>query len=287
MKRALILLSGLALSLASHAKVLQQQLPQIHYVNLPVHVDETTKYDIGAQLRLPRNREGLIPAVVVLHASGGVDSTGNFYIKKLNKAGIATLELDMWGGRGMAGGADNRPDWPQQTLPDAYTALAYLAQHPDIDASKIGIMGFSWGGVVSMLTATNQYDAMSPLPFKFAAHVAHYPVCYGYNQIPGFEFQDLTGARVLIQSAELDQYDYPGACPNMVSQIPAMDRQYVEVIEYPGVHHMWDRMEPDLTVNDIFAHMGQGGEVLLAADPETAKNPRRKAVRFFKDVFGM
>ena len=91
MKRPLLFASALLLSLSVNAKVLNQQLPHIHYVNLPVQVNEDTQLDIGAQLRIPRNIEGPMPAVVVLHASGGVDSAGSFYIKRLNNAGIARL----------------------------------------------------------------------------------------------------------------------------------------------------------------------------------------------------
>lgn len=276
---------ALAFSATLQAKVTKNQLPYVHYINLLVQVTEEIQLDIGAQLRIPRDAEGPMPAVIILHSSGGVDSTGAFYAKRLNKAGFATLELDMWGGRGLTGGTSDRPSSPHETLADAYTALAYLAQRPDIDANKIAVMGFSWGGIVSLLTATQQYDAIANLPFKFAAHIAHYPVCYGYNNIPGFEFQNLTGAPVLIQSAELDGYDFPGACPFMVSQIPQMDQQYVEVVEYQGVQHTWDRLEPAIVIEDPFANLGQGGEVQLAPDTYTARKSRRKVVRFLKNVF--
>jgi len=285
MKKLLFVLFVMVCSFAAQAKVAKEQLPFINYVNLPVELAPGVQINTAAQLRIPRDAEGPLPAVIILHTTAGIDSTGRFYAKRLNKAGIATLELDLWGGRGLSGGATSRPEAPQQTLPDAYTALAYLAQRPDIDANKIGIMGFSWGAVVTMLTATKQYDDLAGLPFKFAAHVAHYPICYGYNNVPGFEFQNLTGAPVLIQSAELDQYDFPGACPLMVSQIPEADQALVEVIEYPGVYHTWDRLEPEIEVFDPVAYLGVGGMVTLAPDKKTARKSRRKAVKFFQNVF--
>ncbi|NVK25492.1 MAG: dienelactone hydrolase family protein [Gammaproteobacteria bacterium] len=195
------------------------------------------------------------------------------------------MEVDLWGGRGLTGGSADRPEAPHETLPDAYSALVYLAQHPSIDADKIALMGFSWGGVVSMLTATNAIDSAFNLPFRFAAHIAHYPVCYAYNQIPGFDFSNLTGAPVLIQTAELDDYDFPGACELMVSQIPESDQQVVTVIEYPDVYHTWDRLEPKLIVEDPASHVGQGGLVTLSPDLETAKKSRRKAVKFLQATF--
>jgi uncharacterized protein len=285
MLKKLLLCSLLMTSVYVEAKEAKQQLPHINYVNLPVQINESVSLDIGAQLRIPRNLTEPAPAVILLHSSGGVDSTGQFYAKKFNKHGIVTLEVDMWGGRGLAGGGSDRPSSPHETLADAYTALAYLAQRPDVDPTKIAIMGFSWGGVVSMLTATNQFDSAANLPFKFAAHIAHYPICYGYNQIPGFEFNNLTGAPVLIQSAELDGYDYPGACPVMVSQIPAADQALVEVVQYEGVQHTWDRLEPEIVVEDPFSNLGAGGLVTLSPDTKTAKKSRRKALRFLQSVF--
>ena len=139
--------------------------PFTNYINLPVVVDAETTLNIGAKLQIPKTITAPAPAVIILHTTIGVDNTGSFYAEKLNKKGIITLELDMWGGRGLTGGAADRPAAPQQTLADAYTALAYLAQRPEVDADKIGLLGFSWGAVVTMLTATNQYDAMSTLPY--------------------------------------------------------------------------------------------------------------------------
>ncbi|MFC3092836.1 hypothetical protein DRW07_01285 [Alteromonas sediminis] len=285
MKKLLFVLSITLCAFASHAKIEKAQLPFINYVSLPVEVAPGVNITTAGQLRIPRDAKGPVPAVILLHTTAGIDSTGSFYAKKLNNAGIATLELDLWGGRGLSGGATSRPAAPQETLPDAYTALAYLAQRPDIDANKIGIMGFSWGAVVTMLTATKQYDDLAGLPFKFAAHVAHYPICYGYNNVPGFEFENLTGAPVLIQSAELDHYDFPGACPLMVSQIPEADQAVVEVIEYKNVFHTWDRLEPEIEVFDPVAYLGVGGMVTLAPDKKTARKSRKKVVKFFTEVF--
>lgn len=287
-----LILTGLLLSQSyafakSHSqRVLEEQLPFINYISLPVQLTPDVTINTSGQLRIPRDVDTPVPAVLILHNSAGVDSTGAFYAKRFNKVGYATLELDLWGGRGLTGGSADRPGSPHETLADAYAALTFLAEHSSIDQDKIAIMGFSWGGVMSMLTATNQFDAIfNSSPYEFSAHIAHYPVCYVYNQLEGFEFSDLTGSPMLIQSAEFDDYDYPGACPSMVSQIPANDQALVEVVEYPNVSHTWDRLEPELIVEDPFGNVGQGGEVLLAPDFKTAQKSRRKAVQFLKDTF--
>ena len=142
-----------------------------------------------------------------VHGSAGIDSRGNYYEQALNDAGIATLEIDMWAARNLTGGAD-RPALPSLTVPDAFSALKYLADNPAIDANRIGVLGFSWGGVVSLLSATQYYTAQFGDGHAFAAHVANYPVCWAYSAgIPGIFFSDLTGAPVLVQVGNHDDYD--------------------------------------------------------------------------------
>lgn len=269
--------------------VAKEQLPYIYYVSIPVEVDSVS-FNVNAQYRLPRDAgDDPIPAVVILHSTAGVDSTGSFYAKALNRAGYATLELDMWSARGYTGGSESRPDLPQETIPDAYAALKYLAELDEIDETKIGVIGFSWGGVVSLLSATEFYNGyLNSSGYQFAAHVAHYPICYLYNNdelpISGFDFESLT-APVLIQSGELDDYDVPLMCPSMVSSLSESDQELVELNMYPRAYHAWDRLEPTWVVEDPFANLGQGGEVTMKPSPYTAKLSKRAVVKHFKDAF--
>jgi dienelactone hydrolase len=81
-----------------------------------------------------------VPAVVILHGSGGIDGRGEFHAKALNAAGIATLEVLMFT-------SGNRPrDGSRSNFTHMYGALKYLANRPDIDPQRIGVTGFSWGG---------------------------------------------------------------------------------------------------------------------------------------------
>ena len=88
--------------------------------------------------------KGKVPAVVILHGSGGIDGRGEFHAKALNAAGIATLEVFMFT-------SGNRPrDGSCSNFTHVYGALNYLANRPDIDPQHIGVMGFSWGGGLSL-----------------------------------------------------------------------------------------------------------------------------------------
>lgn len=231
------------------------------------------------------------PAVVILHGSAGVDYRGIFYGQALNEAGIATLEIDMWEARGIAGGG-NRPSLPMVTYPDAFGALNLLASQAEIDPERIGVLGFSWGGVISMATATenNQGAKYGYGDTRFKAHVAHYPLCYGYNNphIPHSEFgsqagNPLTGAPVLIQIGEQDGYDEsPVPCRQLKASLPPAEQGKVEIVAYDHAQHGWDRLLVPITINDSFAHLGRGGELGLVPNVEQAYRARDKVVRFFR-----
>lgn len=147
-------------------------LPRIYYVAFQ-SLNSENPLTVAAQFRLPW-RKGKIPAVVIVHDTEGVNGTGNYYAKTLNNNGIATLEIDMRTPRGLMGLVAGRPKSVPETLPDAYGAFKYLSSRSEIDAQRIGIMGFSFSGVVSMLTATTltlrsilRMNSSSPPMFPF------------------------------------------------------------------------------------------------------------------------
>lgn len=261
--------------------------PHVNYVAFPSAARESN-LTIPAQLRIPAGTDEA-PAVVIVHGTAGLDSRGAYHAEALNGAGIATLELDMWSPRRLHGGvgSSGRPQTVVETLPDAFGALLYLGSCPGIDPQRIGIMGFSWGGVVAMLTATRPYTEqyLDANPLRFAAHAPFYPVCWTYNKVPGHEFTDLTGAPILIQTGECDAYDKPDTCEILVRSLPKEAQSHVTVMSYPGAMHGFDRLEPTQVVMDPHSHLGQGGEVTMAGDPDAADKSRRATVDFFTRAF--
>ena len=239
---------------------------------------------VAGKLRVPDLAEtppGGAPAMLVCHGSGGVDQRGEFYIGALNAAGIATLEIDMWAARGSARGAGARARSVAETLPDAFGALAFLRDQPEIDPARIGIMGFSWGGVVTLLSAARRVsEAMRGEGPGFAAHAAFYPVVWAYNVAPGMDLDDLTGAPVLIQCGAADAYDDPDGLDQLMGRLSPQVRALVTPMTYPAATHAFDRDAPEVIVTDPFAHKGAGGEVRFAFNPEAAEAARGELLRF-------
>jgi dienelactone hydrolase len=290
MEKPRLLLGTLALSLAllthSHGAPAQSSRVQTFYVAFQT-LDPTKPLAEAGVLRLPVEARRPMPAVVIVHGSAGVDSRGASYAAELNDAGIATLEIDMWAARGITG-AEGRPKGVPETLPDAYAAFKLLATNPAIDSKRIGIMGFSWGGVVSMLTATRPYsERYLGKDARFAAHAPTYPVCWVYNRAPGYEFKEFTGAPVLLQAGELDDYDQPDTCRTLVESLGDAGNRIISLKVYPNAGHGWDRLEAPVVVNDPYSHLGKGGEVRIAANEAVAKLSRAATVTFFRCKFDL
>lgn len=238
-------------------------------------------------LRIPKGAANKVPAVIILHGSAGIDSRGASHSLALNREGIATLEIDMWSARGIEGGTTGRPAAVHETLPDVWGAAAFLSQDARIDRNQIGVLGFSWGGVLAILTATTQFGTppLRHLP-TIAAQVAFYPVCWAYNRVPNYEFRDLRRAPLLIVVGTRDGYD-DGAdpCLALVSQLPESQRNRVSVKTYTGALHGFDMLESAYIYEDRYAHRGQGGETMSAPRPRARKDVKREVVRFFQSAF--
>jgi dienelactone hydrolase len=286
-KYLVLIFAATIFSITARAEVIDPNLPTISYINFQ-SLDPATPLTVSGQLRIPISETGeQIPAVVIVHGSAGVDSRGKLYAEALNDTGIATLEIDMWSARDLQGEL-SRPSGVPETLPDAYGALKFLSEQPRIDPERIGIMGFSWGGVVTMLTATSPYtDQYTSGELKFAAHVANYPVCWIYNFVPEYEFQSFTGSPVLIQIGELDDYDESAdVCKDLVLSLPQSAQDFMTVEVYQNATHAWDRLQPAITVTDPVSHLGAGGQVHIVPNPNKAFKSRDTVVEFFQELFG-
>jgi len=247
----------------------------------------TPPLTVAGKLALPLDddhpADRSMPAVLICHGSDGIDGRGGFYAPALHEAGLATLEIDMWAARGTGRGAAARPSSPIETLPDAFGALRFLAAQPEIDPARIGIMGFSWGGVVTLLSAVRRHaDALRGNGPGFAAHAANYPVCWLYNRVPAMALAGLTGAPLLIQTGEVDTYDDPDAGETLLATLAPDDARYVRQRTHPGAGHGFDRDLPTKTITDPAAHSGAGGEVLMAFNLAAATAARVEIAAFFK-----
>jgi dienelactone hydrolase len=256
---------------------------------------------VPGTLSFPQNVSGRVPAVVVAHDSAGLTRVGpeSDYVAALNAAGIATLVIDMWTPRhlpsgppafGGDGGNDRRPHAIGDTLPDAFGALKFLAEHPAIDPRRIGIMGFSWGAMLSVLAmAEPAADRALGSGPRFAAHSAHYFVCSLF--LPGAPMASAmaakwTGAPLQLQVGGQDDYDNAdggASCRRLVEDLPPDKRRAVELIVYPQATHAWEqKLSRPISFDDPRIRRS----VRITPDAATSAQSRAATVTFFKTAFG-
>ena len=191
---------------------------------------------LGARLQLPVEANRKMPAVIMMHGTGGIRYSGVYYAAALNAAGIATLEVDQWGGRGLSAEPASRPKNLGDNLADIGGAYRMLAARPDIDATRIGLMGGSMGAGETMFMMTRRNsDAILGPGIHFKAAVALYPVCWRFNHVPDADFIDLVDAPIRIMVGDADDYDGGGdACKQLQTELAPADASHVSVRVFPG-----------------------------------------------------
>jgi dienelactone hydrolase len=202
---------------------------------------------VPATLSFPADARERYPAVVIVHTVAGyIEANEGHYAAELRKAGFATLTYDGFAARGSTGAALARSGaglWPS-AVADAFGALRLLAGHPRIDAGRIAIAGFSYGGEVAHLTAfTGLRAALDPGEVRFAAHVAYYPAgVFGAVADPAA----YTGSPVLMLLGEKDDNLPVAKIESYLTYAKAAGFSTpIEIVTYPGAYHAWT--VPDLT----------------------------------------
>ncbi len=136
---------------------------------------------LAGELRLPAGAmlsggtDG-IPAVVLVHGSGGISGAIDLWARDLNGIGIAAYILDSFSGRGITHTiADQSQINSLAMMFDAYRALDLPAANPSIRADRIAVLGFSKGAVASVYSAMDRFTELyGNSARQFAAHIGLY-----------------------------------------------------------------------------------------------------------------
>ncbi|HEY7579380.1 MAG TPA: dienelactone hydrolase family protein [Acetobacteraceae bacterium] len=178
------------------------------------------------------------PAVVMLHGSAGMIRDRAKYGPQLASMGIAVLLVETYDSRrDLATSFIDRVLHITETMfvADAYAALHYLADRPEIDRHRVALAGFSYGGMATEYALYAQMaKALSPDGLRFAGHVAFYAPC-----IARFADSRTTGAPLLMLYGADDELIRPARCEQVADDLRAGGSQ-VEIIAYPGAVHQWD-----------------------------------------------
>lgn len=281
--RALVLAAVVALTIPRFAAA-QPEAPGASVVIPGTAFSSWSVNEVRGRFGRPPGAAGKVPAVLILHGSGGVDGRGAFHAWALQGAGIATLEITMFarGYRPRAGhGA---------TMPHAAAALKWLGARPDVNADRLGVMGFSWGGVMTVLIASELVqEQLGPDVPKPAAFAPFYPVCTSMARFlssarhPFFgAYKRMSATPMLIHIGTRDDYEtIERPCDVFVAMWPEAARERATVRNLQDATHGFDSQIGSRQFFDEFAHGGRGGTVSVIASPKDAEDARQAIVRFF------
>jgi dienelactone hydrolase len=193
---------------------------------------------ISGELRIPRAGTDRLPAVILLHGSGGISGLQDGWAREFSTVAVATFIVDSFTGRGVTGTQNDQDQLSRWVMiGDAYRALEVLAKHPRIDPARVVVMGFSRGGGAAHYSALNRFTAMhGPAGgLGFAGYIGLYPTC-NRAFIDGLDVADKP---IRIFHGAADDYVPVAGCRGYVERLRKAGKD-ITLTEYPGAHHVFD-----------------------------------------------
>ena len=194
---------------------------------------------IPGNLTLARDGADRMPVVILLHGGGGLYDGNTIYdwASKLHSIGIATFVVNSNARQGCPKCYSQNEGLPNMI--DAFQAMALLSTHPRVDPDRIGLMGFSVGGIATLYATVKRFQRMwAPEGLELAAYVSFYPGCnYTFN-----EEEQVTDRPVRILMGDKDQLGWSVPCEDYVNRLRKAGKDF-EITIIPGVHHAFDRPE--------------------------------------------
>ena len=115
--------------------------------NFSIKITFETQYGLtlAADLYTPKAAEGKLPAIAVCGPFGAVkEQSSGLYAMRMAERGFVTLAFDP-SHTGESSGEPRRTASPDINTEDFMAAVDYLSQLENVDAERIGIIG--WGGI--------------------------------------------------------------------------------------------------------------------------------------------
>ncbi len=118
----------------------------------------------------PQGLSGRLPLVIISHGFGGSHSFGRPYAEALAAEGYMCYAFDFCGG-----GNSSRSDGATTDMSvfteraDLKAVIDHFKAQPDVDASRITLLGESQGGMVSAITAADRIDDVQSIILFYPA----------------------------------------------------------------------------------------------------------------------
>ncbi len=251
---------------------------------------------LTGQLKIPAARFGVNPikksaAIVFQHGCGGPGLNGKLSARHQAAMdwavarGIIALHVDSLTARGekelCTQKFSARNITQKHRVADAYAGLRYLATHPQVDANRIAIWGWSHGGssVLGVMNETVAAAVAEKETLRFATAISFYPGCSAFaNSRRPYRVSNPT----LILIGEADDWT-PAAPCKALHAAPSNENQALSLALYPDAYHGFDDPNPNAKVRvraDVPNGVNPGRGVTVGPNPQ-ARARAMKAVEAF------
>lgn len=233
------------------------------------------KVNGGGLLVLPpgASAQQPVPAVVILHGSGGDWSGRSVYLaNRLARNGIAGFAVDTFVARNLRPTDDYFTRLQKASIfsqiIDGMEALRALQQHPAIRGDQVAVAGFSLGAAAALYSMFEQVAApvLGESGPRFSAYASFYAGC-------SFDFEQfrVEGSPVLLMMGELDESMSTARCEWLRDKLREQGVDAALKV-YQGAGHGWElpypqAFQPDLSVtrNCLMKWMRDGSTIEMSS----------------------
>lgn len=186
----------------------------------------------------PPNGRATAAAIVVLHGCDGLAPHYRQWAQRLAEWGYAALLIDSFRPRGFTQVCNQGQLVPPEVQArDAFDGAAYLHAAPQVQAQRVGVVGFSHGGW-AILKAVLAGLVRRPDEPAFTAAVAYYPGCDPRDP-PGHSLETDT----LILIGDADDWTPAARCERWRDAVQ-LNGHTLQTKVYPGARHAFDAPRP-------------------------------------------
>lgn len=201
---------------------------------------------------LPADGAERRPAVLALHGCGGLYAKGGALAERyretaerLHAAGYAVLMPDSFGSRGLRDVCQtryrDRSVDVAQRVQDARAALAWLAAQPQVDARRIGVLGWSNGATTTLNLLEQRRTHPEPGEPAIAGAAVFYPGCGPLAKRQAV----LEAAPLLMLLGALDDWTPAQPCVDFARSLQARSGgRDITVQVYDNSYHGFDGTAP-------------------------------------------